>query len=141
MRFVFACNALAGTKNSGLRILFVVVSLSGVVSALNPYQELGVSSSASPEQIKKAYRKLAREWHPDRNKAENANEKFMQINEAYETLSDAEKRAEYDNFGRSAGQSQGTRDVAIWCVAVDGSLLQYVCRLALNQNCYSRLDL
>ena len=54
-----------------------------------------------------AYRKLAKEWHPDRNRAEGANEKFMRINEAYETLSDAEKRSEYDNTGRTAGQSQG----------------------------------
>jgi len=66
------------------------------------YEILGVSKNASEEEMKKAYRKLALEWHPDRNKAANANEKFKEINEAYAVLSSKEKRATYDQFGHSA---------------------------------------
>ncbi len=66
------------------------------------YEVLGVSKSASAEELKKAYRKLALEWHPDRNKSANANEKFKEINEAYAVLSDTKKRATYDQFGADA---------------------------------------
>jgi len=66
------------------------------------YEVLGVSKSASAEELKKAYRKLALEWHPDRNKAANANEKFKEINEAYAVLSDKQKRSTYDQFGSDA---------------------------------------
>lgn len=67
------------------------------------YQLLGVNKTASPEEIKKAYRKLALKYHPDRNKGDKeAEEKFKAINEAYAVLSDAKKRQEYDSFG-SAG--------------------------------------
>ncbi len=63
------------------------------------YKILGVARSASADEIKKAYRKLAREFHPDRNKAKNAEEKFNEINEANEVLSDAKKREAYDSLG------------------------------------------
>lgn len=66
------------------------------------YDVLGVSKSAGLDDIKKAYRKFALEWHPDRNKASNASEKFKEINEAYAVLSDKSKRATYDQFGHSA---------------------------------------
>lgn len=68
------------------------------------YEVLGVSKSASPAEIKSAYRKLALEWHPDRNKAANANEKFKEINEAYAVLSDTKKKETYDQFGHAAFQ-------------------------------------
>ncbi len=68
------------------------------------YDVLGVGKSASGDEIKKAYRKLALEWHPDRNKAANANEKFKEINEAYAVLSDAKKKETYDQFGHAAFQ-------------------------------------
>lgn len=68
------------------------------------YEVLGVSKSASAQEIKSAYRKLALEWHPDRNKAANANEKFKEINEAYSVLSDAKKKETYDQFGHAAFQ-------------------------------------
>jgi molecular chaperone DnaJ len=61
------------------------------------YQILGISQSASPEEVKKAYRKLAHKHHPDKGGDEK---KFKEINEAYQTLSDQEKRAQYDRFGR-----------------------------------------
>ncbi|MBP8591452.1 DnaJ domain-containing protein [Candidatus Shapirobacteria bacterium] len=74
------------------------------------YEILGVSRDASTEEIKKAYRRLALKWHPDRNKAPGAEEKFKEINEAYEVLSDPGKRQAYDQFGHEAfkqGFSQG----------------------------------
>lgn len=63
------------------------------------YKILGVSRDASSEEIKKAYRKKARKLHPDVNKSPEASEKFQEINEAHEVLSDAEKRARYDQLG------------------------------------------
>lgn len=66
------------------------------------YDILGVSKNATAAEIKKAYRKLALEHHPDRNKSSNANEKFKEINEAYEILSDTKKKETYDQFGHAA---------------------------------------
>lgn len=72
------------------------------------YEVLGVSRGASQEEIKKAYRRLARQYHPDANKDDpQAAEKFKEINEAYEVLSDPEKRARYDQFGHDAGAAEG----------------------------------
>ncbi|MEC8049066.1 MAG: molecular chaperone DnaJ [Chloroflexota bacterium] len=63
------------------------------------YEILGVGKNASDEEIKKAFRKLALEFHPDRNKSKGAEDKFKEINEAYQVLSDPEKRNSYDQFG------------------------------------------
>eukprot|EP00331_Platyophrya_macrostoma_P002415 CAMPEP_0176415624 /NCGR_PEP_ID=MMETSP0127-20121128/5907_1 /TAXON_ID=938130 /ORGANISM="Platyophrya macrostoma, Strain WH" /LENGTH=184 /DNA_ID=CAMNT_0017795635 /DNA_START=19 /DNA_END=569 /DNA_ORIENTATION=- len=65
------------------------------------YKVLDVSKTATPEEIKKAYRKLAMKWHPDKNpdNQKEAEEKFKQISQAYETLSDPKKRELYDRYG------------------------------------------
>ena len=71
------------------------------------YETLGIPRDASQDDIKKAFRDLARKYHPDVNKAEDAEEKFKEINEAYGILSDAEKRASYDRYGFSGVNTQG----------------------------------
>ena len=76
------------------------------------YDTLGVSSSASEAEIKKAYRKLARQFHPDVNKDPDAEDKFKEINAAYEVLSDKEKRSKYDQFGDAMFGGQNFHDFA-----------------------------
>ena len=71
------------------------------------YDLLGVSRNASDEDIKKAFRKLAMEYHPDRNKRDGAAEKFKEINEAYQVLSDSQKRSAYDRFGHAGVSGNG----------------------------------
>ncbi|ENH97518.1 chaperone protein DnaJ [Gracilibacillus halophilus YIM-C55.5] len=72
------------------------------------YDILGVSKNASKDEIKKAYRKLARKYHPDVSEEENAQEKFKEVKDAYEVLGDEQKRANYDQFGTAdPGQAGG----------------------------------
>ena len=76
------------------------------------YETLEVSENASAEEIKKAYRKLARKYHPDVNKDPSAEEKFKEINAAYEVLSNPEKKQQYDQYGDSMFGGQNFHDFA-----------------------------
>jgi molecular chaperone DnaJ len=75
------------------------------------YQTLEVQRDASPDEVKRAFRKLAMQYHPDRNSEPGAEARFKEINEAYEVLSDPERRATYDRFGHAGldGQMGGSR--------------------------------
>jgi molecular chaperone DnaJ len=78
------------------------------------YDVLGVGRNASDDEIKGAFRKLARQFHPDVNKEHDAEEKFKELNEAYGVLSDRDKRARYDRFGREGlGNLGGFRDYTV----------------------------
>src|SRR5436190_15288203 len=73
------------------------------------YEALGVSKTASADEIRKAYKKLSRKYHPDANKDKDAPERFKQVQEAFDVLGDTEKRQQYDRFGKAfpGGQFPG----------------------------------
>ena len=86
----------------------------GIMSKRDYYEVLGVERSSSEQDIKKAYRRIAMKYHPDRNPDDaDADSKFKEATEAYEVLSDGEKRGAYDQFGK-AGVDRG-RSAALTC--------------------------
>src|SRR3979490_654740 len=78
------------------------------------YEVLGVTRAADAETVKRAYRKLARKYHPDVSKEKNAENKFKEVQEAYEVLRDPEKRAAYDQWGRDYRPGQQFRPPPDW---------------------------
>ncbi|XP_038864678.1 LOW QUALITY PROTEIN: dnaJ homolog subfamily C member 16 [Salvelinus namaycush] len=81
--------------------LLLLVGLVETANEVDPYNILGVTKSASQTEIKKVYKRLAREWHPDKNKNEGAEDMFIKITKSYEILSNEEKRAKYDRYGQT----------------------------------------
>ena len=71
------------------------------------YKTLGVSKTVTADELKKAYRKMAVQYHPDKNKSKEAEEKFKEINQAYEVLGNPQKRGQYDQFGAAAFENGG----------------------------------
>lgn len=87
----------------GLCVLCFALSLA---LAIDFYEVLGVPRDADEKQIRQAYRQLSKQYHPDKNQSPDAHEKFIQIGEAYEVLSDKEKKANYDRYGSAEGPRQ-----------------------------------
>lgn len=79
----------------------------GLMNNTELYERLGVDKNASQDEIKKAYRKLSKKYHPDLNHEEGAEQKYKDVQEAYETLGDEQKRAMYDQYGATDGQAGG----------------------------------
>ena len=73
------------------------------------YEVLGVGRDASEDEIKKAYRRMARQYHPDVSTVDGAEERFKEVNEAYQILSDQDKRSAYDRFGHAGLGGHGAR--------------------------------
>jgi len=93
-----------------LSIIIAIITeivLGGNTEKKDYYELLGIKKTATDREIKKAFRKLAMKYHPDKNKDEGAEEKFKEIAEAYEVLSDDEKRKQYDQFGHQGNGGGG----------------------------------
>ncbi|KAJ9597756.1 hypothetical protein L9F63_011364, partial [Diploptera punctata] len=109
--FVTAKKSLTMKTSQVIIAFLVTVLLFEVVVAREEkkdyYSLLGVSRKATDREIKKAFRKLAVKYHPDKNKEKGAEEKFKEFAEAYEVLSDPEKRKKYDQFGSAAFDNAG----------------------------------
>ena len=85
------------------------------------YDRLGLSKDASQDEIKRAYRKLSKKYHPDINKEPGAEEKYKEILEAYETLSDAQKRAAYDQYGPDGANGLAVKVALVALMVVQAS--------------------
>lgn len=89
------------------------------------YKILGVERSTDQDGIRKAFRRLAAKYHPDRNKAADAEERFKEVNEAYEVLSDPEKRSRYDQLGANWNNTGGFQPPPGWNASSGGASFQF----------------
>nr|XP_015822963.2 dnaJ homolog subfamily C member 16 isoform X2 [Nothobranchius furzeri] len=95
---------MAGMMSLAVVVVVLSVLLAGWSNAgseIDPYKTLGVTRTASQAEIKKVYKRLAKEWHPDKNKNPGAEDMFIQITKSYEILSNEDKRATYDHYGQT----------------------------------------
>lgn len=93
-----------------MRAFLSLLLLVALAVALDPYEVLGVPKDADEKAVKSAYRQLSKKYHPDKNPTEEAHDRFIEIGEAYEILSDETKRSNYDRFGTPEGQPQNNFD-------------------------------
>lgn len=115
-----SCRFLLSSRSLFISVV-VLGALVSLVGATDLYRVLGVSRSAGTKEIKTAYKRLAKHWHPDKNKSPEAQEKIMQLNQAYEVLSDEEKRRRYDwtgDVGDSAQAPRGHHPGQAWTMPV-----------------------
>lgn len=82
-------------------VLLMLLAASSAGPEMDPYKILGLTRSASQAEIKKVYKRLAKEWHPDKNKSPGAEDMFIKITKSYEILSNEDKRANYDRYGQT----------------------------------------
>eukprot|EP00854_Cymbomonas_tetramitiformis_P014093 gene14093-16666_t len=95
-------------------LTFAVLLLQLVFAEKDPYNVLGVSRDATDDQIKKAHKKMALKYHPDKNPDDKAKDKFVEVQQAYEVLSDPEKRRNYDHTGFSDPRERQRHPGASW---------------------------
>ncbi|KAG5845122.1 hypothetical protein ANANG_G00135500 [Anguilla anguilla] len=101
-------NTNMATAQSALTFAVCILMITELILAKRDYYDiLGVPKDATERQIKKAFHRLAMKYHPDRNKSPDAEAKFREVAEAYETLSDEKRRREYDQFGHKAFPGDG----------------------------------
>ncbi|KAL3123117.1 hypothetical protein niasHT_005050 [Heterodera trifolii] len=96
-------------SNSKIFFVFLLLLVNIIAYELNPYNTLGIRRTASQKDIKDAYKKLALQWHPDKNKNPESNQRFMDVNQAYKILSNPQRRKAYDTFGFTDEQFEGMR--------------------------------
>lgn len=94
------------------------------------YDRLGVSKDASQDEIKRAYRKMSKKYHPDINKEPGAEEKYKEVQEAYETLSDDQKRAAYDQYGPDGANGFGGQEALVGSMVVQALVALRISSLA-----------
>ncbi|KAI5614925.1 dnaJ-like subfamily B member 9 isoform X1 [Silurus asotus] len=110
LKLLKSVNATMTRTQSMFAVALCVLMICEIVLAhKDHYEILGVPKDASERQIKKAFHKLAMKYHPDKNKSPDAEAKFREIAEAYETLSDSKRRREYDQIRSSSFSREGTR--------------------------------
>lgn len=94
------------------------------------YDRLGVSKDASQDEIKRAYRKMSKKYHPDINKEPGAEEKYKEVQEAYETLSDDQKRAAYDQYGPDGANGLEVKEALVALMVVQALVALRISSLA-----------
>uniref|UniRef100_A0A8C9WR38 DnaJ heat shock protein family (Hsp40) member C16 n=1 Tax=Scleropages formosus TaxID=113540 RepID=A0A8C9WR38_SCLFO len=104
----FYADGLCCGVHSAVVVIFLLLlsCMLEIAAEFDPYRVLGVSRSASQGEIKKAYKQLVKEWHPDKNKNPEAEDMFIKVTKSYEILSNEEKRANYDRYGQTDENQQ-----------------------------------
>ena len=103
----------------GFNIWILILTTLSSTAGEDFYKLLGVSKNADNREIRKAFKKLALKYHPDKNSEDDAHEKFLKINKAYETLKDEETRKKYDLFGEDGLDGSNSKPKVFKIINVD----------------------